>query len=907
MATRTGPIRPHLADEVIAVAERDHVRLVLLAGEAGVGKSHLLGEVALRLRADRAWGIAALADVPGSSLAHLVEPAGTVPAFIRSTLSAVGPTLCVDDLNLCDPLSFALIERLLREPQRLVIASVRSDGGELPPAVRALACEPWAAVITIDGFSREDLDEFAAAELGAPLDARLGEELWRRTAGNPLYAAQVLRSAQSGAAITRKDGIWWAAAPLPVPASLQDAVINRIENLGDGARAAAQWIAGLGEVPVARIEPGGRAAAVSQLIDAGIVRVSERPEPTGPSRRLVVFSHPLFREAIWSRTDGLRRHAVLQEHFDAERREDRPDIVRLAVLGLEVGQSVAPESLLAAGRLAAGGAGSAGVEAALRLARSALADATGELRVEAVALAADALMQLGRAPEAADLVERELAALRPGPHAMLLAGLLHIVLTWGLADEPAASAMLDREQRRYPRWSPVVREVFGFIRADGLTYAGRPARALEITEGLKVKGTWRIVGKMTPLGALLPQVDARITQSRAHALTQLARPAEAAALLTAGRTSAHIAALEELIPSWRGNYSTILAHATREAGYPRIGLSYANAAYATTLDTGFVWGRAWAACNVAACWLQLGDLGQAATWAGRTIDIARSGHLVDAERLGIMLLSAAVCCQGGQLGTEVLDRVAVLPSGVGFLWHQHPIGAAWRAHAAGQTVAAGSVLLEGIAVAERDGAALAVLSLGHELLRLAEPVAIAERMRRAVGELTPAQTGPLTVARLTFADGAEAGDPDRLMVASDMFAEGGMVLFAAEAAALAVAHATGRQAAALAHRSAALAAEAGSPSTPLLAARGIPDPLTRQERRVAEMADRHSNAEIAGLLHLSIRTVEGHLSHVYTKLGITSRRELPAALSARRGAAAGRAATGSDTTGSAALATTAPR
>ena len=39
-----------------------------------------------------------------------------------------------------------------------------------------------------------------------------------------------------------------------------------------------------------------------------------------------------------------------------------------------------------------------------------------------------------------------------------------------------------------------------------------------------------------------------------------------------------------------------------------------------------------------------------------------------------------------------------------------------------------------------------------------------------------------------------------------------------------------------------------------------------------------SNKQIAGDSHLSVRTVENHLQHVYEKLGISSRRQLAAAL-----------------------------
>ena len=51
--------------------------------------------------------------------------------------------------------------------------------------------------------------------------------------------------------------------------------------------------------------------------------------------------------------------------------------------------------------------------------------------------------------------------------------------------------------------------------------------------------------------------------------------------------------------------------------------------------------------------------------------------------------------------------------------------------------------------------------------------------------------------------------------------------------------------------------------------------LTPVERRVAELvAAGRSNKEVAGALYLSTRTVEGHLSRVYAKLGIRLRVEL---------------------------------
>jgi DNA-binding NarL/FixJ family response regulator len=56
------------------------------------------------------------------------------------------------------------------------------------------------------------------------------------------------------------------------------------------------------------------------------------------------------------------------------------------------------------------------------------------------------------------------------------------------------------------------------------------------------------------------------------------------------------------------------------------------------------------------------------------------------------------------------------------------------------------------------------------------------------------------------------------------------------------------------------------------------DELTPQEEQIVRLArDGLSNPEIGAQLFLSSRTVEWHLHKVYTKLGISSRRELWAA------------------------------
>ena len=90
----------------------------------------------------------------------------------------------------------------------------------------------------------------------------------------------------------------------------------------------------------------------------------------------------------------------------------------------------------------------------------------------------------------------------------------------------------------------------------------------------------------------------------------------------------------------------------------------------------------------------------------------------------------------------------------------------------------------------------------------------------------------------------------------------------------------------LANRCGALALT-GRARAELVAAGGRPrrlvltglDALTPSERRIAQLAAAGlSNRDIAQNLFITSRTVEGHLTHAYQKLAITSREQLPAAL-----------------------------
>jgi DNA-binding CsgD family transcriptional regulator len=125
--------------------------------------------------------------------------------------------------------------------------------------------------------------------------------------------------------------------------------------------------------------------------------------------------------------------------------------------------------------------------------------------------------------------------------------------------------------------------------------------------------------------------------------------------------------------------------------------------------------------------------------------------------------------------------------------------------------------------------------------------------------------------------------PEPFVEAADRFEEIGALLLAAEAAAEAAQafqrRGDGRAASALSARSARLANACEGARTPALATTAAVVPLSARERDVAKLAAQGESAkEIAARLFLSTRTVNNHLQNVYTKLGISGRRELADAL-----------------------------
>jgi DNA-binding CsgD family transcriptional regulator len=148
-------------------------------------------------------------------------------------------------------------------------------------------------------------------------------------------------------------------------------------------------------------------------------------------------------------------------------------------------------------------------------------------------------------------------------------------------------------------------------------------------------------------------------------------------------------------------------------------------------------------------------------------------------------------------------------------------------------------------------------------------------------ELESIVEGPRAGVALRFATALRDGEASALAAASDDFERMGDLVAAIDAAAHAAItyRRQGHRGSALgcSTRADALAEQCGGVSTPAQRQASERVPLTDREREIAMLiGDGLATRAIAERLHLSARTVEGHVYHAMTKTDTTNRDELAA-------------------------------
>ncbi len=307
------------------------VRVAVVVGPPGVGKSRLAAELAHRAKGVTAHFGRCLSYGDGITYWPLHEildqaPEGEERDAILSALEADTPppapeiawmfrqfceeqarqrplVLVFDDLHWAEPTFLELVEHLADKGAApiLIVCLAREELLEDRPAF--LEGHPSAERIELDALSADETDELLEGLGGAILETDQKARIVETAEGNPFFLEQLLALALEGGLVGR-----------PLPETIQALLAARLERLGPGERAVLERGAVVGKEFTAEdvtslLDPEAAPTAGSHLRTLS-GRGFVRPRPEGAFS----FRHVLVQEAVY-RAAPKRLRAELHERF----------------------------------------------------------------------------------------------------------------------------------------------------------------------------------------------------------------------------------------------------------------------------------------------------------------------------------------------------------------------------------------------------------------------------------------------------------------------------------------------------------------------------------------------------------------------------------------------------------------
>ena len=405
-------------------------QVLLVVGEAGMGKSALLADTAERARAagtrvlsvtgrESESGLAfaglhqllrpvlsSVAGLPGRQARALLGALGldADPAAPDPLLTGVGLLTLLSDLSERSPVLLVVddahwLDRSSLEA--LAFAGSRLDAERLVMLVGARGEAPPAGFDR--GFPELRLEPLSAADAGRLLDEQprpprghVRAQVLSQAVGNPMALIELARVVADDPAASRR----WVAEPLPLTDRLRAVIASRFAALPERTRAALV-LAAVADGPDLGAAAGGGGGS-----DARTLAPAEQLGLITIGRGGLQFSHPLVRSAVYHSAPFAQRAAAHRQLADALR--DRPDrrAWHLAAAALTPDERVA--SLLEATATQAQRRGGAAA-AALAMERAAeLSPAPGD-QARRLVSAASAAIPTGQADWIEDLTSRALA------------------------------------------------------------------------------------------------------------------------------------------------------------------------------------------------------------------------------------------------------------------------------------------------------------------------------------------------------------------------------------------------------------------------------------------------------------------------------------------------------------------
>jgi len=847
-----------------------HCRGVVVYGQAGVGKTRLAEECLARatqagVYGGRATASMAAATVPLGAIAHLI-PAGLdlsdpVRGFAAVARALSGPdggrgrVILVDDLQWLDAASAILLRQLLDAGVVRLIGTVRT-GEPAGPAVGTLCGGDAVYRIDLGTFDLRQTDLALRAALGGPVVRHAVQDLHDRSGGNILFLRELVLGALDARLLAYDGEIWGLAGRTAGTPRLSEMIAARLAAAPRQARPALELLALCEPLPLADVVAAADLDALAALEESGLVQVR-----ADGRRTMVALAHPLYGESMRENLPLVRRRVLLLGQIErtlaAEgRRSD--DTRRIAAWQLEATGTADPSLLIEAAATARYAHDYAQARTLLEALRE--EDQTAATRL----MLGEVLFELGD-PEAAEGVLATAAAAADDDRDRLAAVMTRTLnLFWHTARSEDALALAEQAEGEIS--GSEIRRMLRHHVASMRLASGDPA-ALALLEDMPLDvrnaadpAAWLSAALMKPVGLSMAGRAAdgldwaeRAYRSHLEVTDRALYPHPASHLISVSMTLRDVGRMGE-------------ARAAGERAFAELAIAAAPLP------------RTWTAlCLGQVEWLS-GHPASARRWFAEAIRLARThGHIRPLNPgLNGLAISAALVGDVAAAGQAAAEARRHPPMGV--YEEFDALAGAWLRVACGDLAGARALLAEAADRARAGGNLVMESWLLVDLARLGAAAQAAARLAEVAlvsqGQLAPAMAG--------LAQALDADDPKRLLASSHALADLGADLFAAEAASAAAAalirDGLPRQAQAAVCRAQQLAAQCEGARTPLSSARGAA-PLTERQREIAALAAAGATSkDIAGHLHLSVRTVENHLQNAYARLGVTTRAGLAEAL-----------------------------
>ncbi len=839
---------------------------VVIASGVGFGRSRVAREAlaAAESLGDLVYwtrGTRSSATVPLGAFAALipddvrsVEPLELIRRSserLRDRAQGRRVAVAVDDAHLLDPASAALLLHLATAAGAFVIATI-CIGEPTPDAVDSLWKDAGALRINLDPLSDEAIEQLVGRALEGPVAQAVIRRVVDSSAGNVLYARELILGAIEEQRLTFQEGMWRLHRRAVSP-SLAALITARIGGLDEAQREVLDLLA-IGE-PL-------RLAEITSLADPHAVESLEAREmlkiEAGSVDAVVALDQPLYGEVARADMPVLRARAIclrLAETVGCRAPLAPDDVLRIVRWRLQAGADAPTEYLLDAAR-AANLAGD--LDLAVDLAQLAC-DAGLGVPATLVLVRAETLRNnFARAEQLLAGTETEAQQADAELAADYVAQRVH-VLYWSLGRVDDTRTFLGRaaEWSADPEWALRLRPwdlviwdgERGLDLGDEPKHARRPGR-------LGLDGPERQLAELAHIFGLMSVGHIK----QAEAAVRGIRPGAPLGGIEDGFALGLycVIGLEggEDWPELERYCVEILREAVRSRNHQAAGL---------------------AAFTLAAMQMARGRYLDAKRWVGEAdAQFARQSSF--GTEFSLRALSVGIAFFTGDLAgaRDALASVRAMLGGqppsatqVGYFARAE----GWGARALSDRAGAQSFLDSAASVSQPNLAARLV----YEALRAGAAPANAATQLDALARRCDAR---LVAAYAAHASALAADDGTALMTAAENFAAIGADVYAMEAAIDAARRfiAQGRQDSG--RRAAVRARELyvpgqGSEFPVIDGLDGLAVELTPREAQIAALAARGmSNQGIAEQLVLSVRSVETYIYRAMQKRGVTNRREL---------------------------------